>query len=164
MLSLATIRTRWHSFLGTFAALAVGVALLGATGLVLLATEPRVPARLAAADVLVQAPADPSIQGLWKSRKPWSQAEAAALAGRLGAIGGVSAAVPDVAFYCQALIDGSAAGDPEDEPQGHGWSSARLASFGLSAGRAPAAVGEVVLDEVLGARAVDALVAGAPRV
>ncbi|PRY20578.1 ABC transporter permease [Pseudosporangium ferrugineum] len=166
MLSLATLRSRWHAFLGTFAALAAGVALLGATGLVLLATEPRVPARLARADLLVQAPANPAVAGAWQLRRPWSQAEAAELAGRLGALDGVSAAVPDVAFYAQALVGGAAAGDAEDEPQGHGWSSAGLASFGLTAGRAPAAAGEVVLDETIGAAPGDRvtlLTAAGPR-
>jgi putative ABC transport system permease protein len=166
MLSLATIRSRWHGFLGTFAALVVAVGLLGATGLVLHAAEPRVPARLAQADILVRAAANPNVGGLDKMRRPWSQAEAARLAARLEALDGVSAAVPDTAFYVQALVGGRAAGSVGDEPQGHGWSAARLASFGLSAGRPPAAPGEVVLDDVLGAEPGDRvtlLTAAGPR-
>ncbi|MCW2506559.1 MAG: transporter permease, partial [Actinomycetia bacterium] len=152
MVTFATLRARWHGFAGTFAALALGVALMAATALVLLAAAPTVPARYANAAVLVRSPdpgADPTV-----SRRPWSQSEASALAARIAPLDGVVAAVPDPSFYAQALIGGKPAGRPQGELDGHGWATLALASFPLRTGHAPGP-GEIVVDEVLGVRAGD---------
>ncbi|MDQ1646931.1 MAG: putative transport system permease protein, partial [Cryptosporangiaceae bacterium] len=164
MVTIATLRARWHGFAGTFAALTLGVALMAATALVLLAAAPTVPARYANASVLVRSPdpgADPAV-----SRRPWSQSEASDLAARIAHLDGVVAAVPDPSFYAQALIGGKPAGKPQGELDGHGFSTLALASFGLRSGQAPAGSGEIVVDEVLGVRAGDPvtiLTAAGPR-
>lgn len=57
MISLATVRERWASFLGSFVAVALGVAVVTMSALILLSGGTGVPERLAGAPVLVRAPA-----------------------------------------------------------------------------------------------------------
>ncbi|GLZ77707.1 ABC transporter permease [Actinorhabdospora filicis] len=150
----ATIRTRWTSFLGTFAALAFGVAIVTASLLVHASAAPAVPERYAATGVIVH--------GVDAERPgndvgvvipiPWSPQRTAELQKSLAAIPGVKQVVADLAFYAQAVVDGEPAGDVRDEPQGHGWSSTLLGGYTLDDGRAPAAPGEIVVPAGLGVR------------
>ncbi|GAA3771310.1 ABC transporter permease [Plantactinospora mayteni] len=151
MLSFAALRARWTGLLGPFIALCLGVALMSTTALILVSAQPRVPDRYAGAAVLVAARTVDGIPGTFPERRPWSPERTADLAGRLAAIDGVTAAVPDRSFYAQAVLDGRPVGEPAlGDPQGHGWSSAALAPYRLVAGSAPVRPDEVVLDRSLG--------------
>lgn len=151
MLTLATVRARWASFIGTFTALALGVALIATTLLVLVSAAPRLPERYAGSTVLVRSPAvSDGAGGPLAAHRPWSASVAEELANRLARVDGVTAALVDRSFYAQAVLDGAPAGEPRlSEPQGHGWASAALARHRLTAGRAPERDGEVVLDRAL---------------
>ncbi|GIH20567.1 FtsX-like permease family protein [Rugosimonospora africana] len=153
MLSLATVRQRWASFLGTFIALALGVTILSMITLVLTSAQPEVPKRYAGARVLVQSPGVDQSDGLFTANRPWTQQRAAELVQRLDAIPGVSKAVPDLSFYAQAVIDGKPVAAAEDgDLQGHAWSTSALAPQPLVAGKPPSGDKEVVLDRALGLR------------
>lgn len=151
MRTWATIRTRWTSFLGTFTALALGVAIVTASLLVQASAQPSVPDRFAATGVIVhgvnaERPGDDSGVVI---PIPWSPERTAELKSALAAIPGVRQVVPDLSFYAQAVIDGEPTGNVEDPMQGHGWSSSLLSEHELSEGRAPAAPGEVVAPDEL---------------
>ncbi|AVT31811.1 ABC transporter permease [Plantactinospora sp. BC1] len=151
MLSFAALRARWTGLLGPFVALCLGVALMSATALILVSAQPRVPDRYAGAEVLVAAPPVEAVSGTFPERRPWSPERTAELTGRLAALHGVTAAVPDRSFYAQAVLDGRPVGEPAlGDPQGHGWSSAALAPYRLVAGSPPGRPDEVVLDRALG--------------
>ncbi|HEX8629063.1 MAG TPA: ABC transporter permease [Catenuloplanes sp.] len=151
MLSLATVRERWPSFLGTFVALSLGVALLAVGGLLLTSARPHVPDRYAGTTVLVQSPAVSQADGMFTESRPWSAATTRSLVDRLRAVPGVAVVVADRSFYVQPVIDGHAVGDPRVAGrQGHGWSSAALAPYRLRAGAPPRRDDEVVLDHRLG--------------
>ncbi|MBM7776033.1 putative ABC transport system permease protein [Actinokineospora baliensis] len=152
MLAAANVRDRWSSFLGAFSAIALGIALITTTLLVFISSSPKVPPRVGGTPVLAVASASVNLSGSTSDRMPWSDEAAAELAGRLGSLDGVSAAVEDRGFYLQAVRDGHPVADPNAEGAGHGWSSASLAPYGLASGRAPTAVGEVVVDDAFGAR------------
>ncbi|MCY1140274.1 FtsX-like permease family protein [Actinoplanes sp. Pm04-4] len=128
--------------LGSFIAVLVGATVVTLTLTLLASAVPQRPDRFAAVTVAVQnpdvtTPADP-----FPESRPWSTAEATALATRLAAVLGVEAAVADRSFYAQPVIGGRPVAEIQ---QGHGWASAVLASDRLIAGR-PAATGhEVVL-------------------
>ncbi|MEV4141115.1 FtsX-like permease family protein [Dactylosporangium sp. NPDC049742] len=140
-------------FAGAFVAVAVGIALVTAATLLFASGRPQVPDRLAAAGVVVRsvdavAPADS-----FPPPVPLSSDAATALAGRLAAIPGVAAAVPDRTFYMQAIVDGrpyAADGRRQDAREGHGWASAQLGGLRLTAGTAPRGPSEVVVDRALG--------------
>ncbi|GAB3954744.1 hypothetical protein GCM10027614_62390 [Micromonospora vulcania] len=139
-------------YAGAFVAVAVGVALLAAATLLLASGRPQVPDRLAQAAVVVQSP-EVGASDSFQPTRPWSSIVATQFAGRLAALPGIAAAVPDRTFYAQPLIDGrpwAADGQREDAHQGHGWSSARLGGLRLTAGGPPRRVGEVVVDRALG--------------
>ncbi|MEU1318693.1 ABC transporter permease [Streptomyces tibetensis] len=146
MISLATARERWTSFLGSFVAVVLGVAVLTMSALVLLSDGPQVPRRLAGAPVLVQSPAGEPTGGVFTQNPPWAPERAERLRRELGRLPGVEAAVADRSFYAQAAGTDQRVG----ERQGHPWSTVALAAYGLDAGRAPATSGEIVLDESLG--------------
>ncbi|GIG92351.1 ABC transporter permease [Plantactinospora endophytica] len=151
MLTLAALRARWTGLVGPFVALCLGVALMSMTALILVSAQPRVPDRYAGAAVLVAGPTVEGIPGTFHERRPWSPEQVAALTGRLAAIPAVTAAVPDRSFYAQAVLDGRPVGEPAlADPQGHGWSSAALAPYRLTAGGPPERPDEVVLDQALG--------------
>ncbi|GAB7187360.1 hypothetical protein ATKI12_7191 [Kitasatospora sp. Ki12] len=150
MLSPATVRARWVSFLGTFVALGLGVTILAMTALVLASAEPEAPRRYAATRVVVRSPAVDQSDGTFTPSRPWSPQRADELVRALGSVPGVARAVPDRAFYVQAVIDGRPAADPGPEPRGHAWSGAAFGPERLVAGSAPADARQVVLDTSLG--------------
>ncbi|WP_399886805.1 FtsX-like permease family protein [Streptomyces sp. BBFR51] len=162
MIGPATVRERWPSFLGSFVAVALGVAVVAMSALVLLSDGARVPDRLAGAPVLVQSPAGTRTDGVFVENPPWTPERAEGLRRELAGLPSVAAAVADRSFYAQA----TGTEQREGERQGHPWSAAALASYGLSAGRAPAAAGEIVLDASLGhepGERVTVLTARGPR-
>ncbi|MEO3756310.1 FtsX-like permease family protein [Streptomyces sp. B6B3] len=146
MIGVATVRERWASFLGSFVAVAVGVAVVTISALVLLSGGTGVPERLAGAPVLVQSPAGEQIAGEFTENPPWAPERAEALRRELAGLPGVEAAVADRSFYAQAVGSEQEKG----ERQGHGWSSAALASYGLSAGTPPVADDDIAVDRALG--------------
>ncbi|MGW0861004.1 FtsX-like permease family protein [Streptomyces sp. NPDC002611] len=148
MIGLATVRERWTSFLGSFVAVALGVAVVTMSALVLLSDGTGVPRRLAGAPVLVQSPAGEQTGGVFTENPPWAPERAEELRRKLAELPGVAHAVADRSFYAQTPDSEQRKG----ERQGHPWSSAALASYGLSAGRPPATAGEIVLDAALGHR------------
>src|SRR5262245_30045420 len=142
MLAVATVRTRWPSFVGSFVALSLGVALTTIVVLVLAVAQPRAPHAYDAAPVLVHSGTAPA--------PPWQPEVTADLVRRFGEIPTVAAAVPDRSFYAQIIRDGRPAGDPAADPQGHGFSATALAGYPLVAGRGADRAGEVALDAALG--------------
>ncbi|MFF4832427.1 FtsX-like permease family protein [Streptomyces sp. NPDC001315] len=143
MLSVAlrTLRARWVTFVGSFVALALGVALLAVMGLVLAsssAAPDRKPERFAAAPVVVKGadtlrvptPIGDRVQRLAHSRAV--PAEAVTKLAKLGTV------VADRSFAVRAR------GGPGDLV-GHPWSTAAFAPYTLDAGRAPRTADEVVV-------------------
>ncbi|MEW2291220.1 FtsX-like permease family protein [Streptomyces sp. NPDC006743] len=141
ILALRTLRTRWVSFAGGFAALALGVALIAVMGLALASSRDapeRRPERFAVAPVVVKGqdtlevttPAGVRTQKLARPRPV-----PAGTVARLRALGTV---VEDRSFPVRA--EGGAAG-----LVGHPWSTAAFAPYRLEAGRAPEAADEVVV-------------------
>ncbi|MER5749345.1 ABC transporter permease [Streptomyces sp. NPDC002088] len=140
MLSV-TLRARWGTFVGSFVALALGVALLAVMGLVLAsssAAPDRKPERFAAAPVVVKGadtlrvptPIGERVQRLAHPRAV--PAEAVAKLAKLGTV------VADRSFAVRAQ------GGPDDLV-GHPWSTAAFAPYTLDAGRAPRTADEVVV-------------------
>ncbi|GAB3134548.1 ABC transporter permease [Microbispora hainanensis] len=146
MLSLPLLRGRWTGLAGTFVALCLGAAVLTASALLLTSAGPRVPARYAAAPLLVHAPGMPGDDNGFAENRPWSPETVESLVRALTAVPGVAAAVPDRAFYAQAVVGGRPGGGHE----ARGWSTAALAPHRLVAGSPPVRAGEVVLDRALG--------------
>ncbi|MFI8188506.1 ABC transporter permease [Streptomyces sp. NPDC085946] len=139
--TLHTLRTRWTGFAGSFTALALGVALLTATGLALAASldaPGRAPQRFAAAPVVVRGtdtlrvptPAGDRVRPLDRPRP--------VPAGTVAALRGLGTVVEDRSFPVRA------AGAPADLV-GHPWSTAAFAPYTTVAGRAPRAAGEVAV-------------------
>ncbi|GGO15648.1 ABC transporter permease [Microbispora bryophytorum] len=165
MLSPSLLRSllhgRWTGLAGTFVALCLGAAVLTASALLLTSAGPRVPARYAAAPLLVRTPGTPGDGNAFAENRPWSPETVEALVRALTSVPGVAAAVPDRAFYAQAVVRGGPAGAHE----ARGWSTAALAPHRLVAGRPPVRAGEVVLDRALGlapGSPVTLLTAGGP--
>ncbi|MEN3539097.1 ABC transporter permease [Microbispora sp. ZYX-F-249] len=146
------LRGRWTGLVGSFVALCLGTVILSATTLLLASAGPRVPERYAAAPLLVRVPGTPGEENGFGENRPWSPETAGSLVRALTSVPGVAAAVPDRAFYAQAVVGGRPAGAHE----ARSWSVAALAPYRLVAGRAPVSAGEVVLDRALG------LVPGSP--
>lgn len=140
MLSVASVRGRKWSFAGSFAALALGVAILSTTLLILAGAQRQVPPRFEAAEVIVHGPVVHN--DFTEDLRPWTAEAAAALTSRLGAVPGVRHAVADRAFYAQI---------PGGATEGNGWSSTVLAGRSLVEGRAPEREGEIATDGKLGA-------------
>ena len=150
-ISWQTLRTRRGSLAGAFAAILLAVAFASATGAVLAAAlSAPGPGRFAAADAVLRA--DPTVDlggdegGV--DAVPGPRADGR-LAERAAAVDGVKAAVGDVAFDVTGWAAGRAAGSGL---RAHGWPSARLTPYALTAGRAPARAGEIVADAKLDVR------------
>lgn len=143
MLSVAlrTLRTRWVTFVGSFVALSLGVALLAVMGLALassLDAPERQPERFAAAPVVVQGQDTLSVPtpiGDRTQKLAHPRAVPEATVAKLRRLGTV---VEDRAFAVRA------AKGPGDLV-GHPWSTAAFAPYGIDAGRAPRAADEVVV-------------------
>ena len=143
MLSVAlrTLRSRWITFVGSFVALCLGVALIAVMGLALassLHAPHRQPERFAAAPVVVKGPdtlrvSTPNGDRVRKLARP--RAVPAAVVAKLRKLGTV---VEDRSFAVRAR------GGPGDLV-GHPWSTAAFAPYGIDAGRAPRAADEVVV-------------------
>ncbi|MFD5493093.1 FtsX-like permease family protein [Streptomyces sp. NPDC127091] len=139
--ALHTLRTRWVTFLGSFVALSLGVALLTVMGLVLAASldaPARTPERFAAAPVVVRGqdilrvptPAGDRTQELAQPRAV--PAPTVAKLERLGTV------VEDRSFPVRVH------GGPGDLV-GHPWSTAAFAPYRIDAGHAPRTADEVVV-------------------
>src|SRR5215218_2447430 len=157
-ISLQTLRSRQGSLAGAFLALWLAVTLASATGLLMAgALGPPGAGRLDAVDAVVRA--DPtvtighgedaeSIDVVPGPRLPRDVVE------RTAAVPGVARAVGDITFPAGAW-DGR--GRPldargADRTTGHGWDSAALTPYHLTAGHAPAGPRDVVADTRLGTR------------
>ncbi|MEV0742404.1 FtsX-like permease family protein [Streptomyces sp. NPDC050549] len=143
MLSVAlrTLRSRWITFVGSFVALSLGVALIAVMGLALassLHAPARQPERFAAAPVVVKGPDTlrvPTPNGDRVRKLAHPRAVPAAVVAKLRKVGTV---VEDRSFAVRAR------GGPGDLV-GHPWSTAAFAPYGIDAGRAPRAADEVVV-------------------
>ena len=159
--ALATVRTRWSTFAGTFAALALGVSVIATMTLVLASASAgnvhQRPERFAAARFVIQA--DPSMgvrdrYGTVESVPLLTQPDVSA-----SVMTQLPRAIPDRSFYAQLQ------GHPTSEPPlGHGWSSAAFAPYVLTAGHPPDSDDQIVVAAParLGSR-VSVLTAADPR-
>ncbi|MFL9657517.1 FtsX-like permease family protein [Streptomyces sp. PB17] len=143
IVALCTLRIRWVTFVGSFVALALGVALLTATGLALAASldaPDRAPERFAAAPVVVRGQDTlrvPTPSGERTEELARPRAVPDAVVARLERLGTV---VADRSFPVR-VRDGRGPG----ELVGHPWSTAAFAPYRIDAGRAPRAADEVVV-------------------
>jgi putative ABC transport system permease protein len=142
IVALATVRTRWAAFAGTFAALALGVSVIATMTLVLAAASGgnphQRPERFAAVPYAIQV--DPNLQ----VRDRYGSVDAVPLLAQPDVPASVVAQLPGVladrSFYAQVQ------GVPAAQPAlGHGWSSAAFAPYVLTAGHAPSADNEIVV-------------------
>lgn len=162
-LALSTLRFRTAAFLAVFVAVLLGSSLMSAAG-GLLETGLRLnaaPQRFAAAPILVtgRAAYHPP-NGSGSVAYPERHGVDPALVEKLARTPGVAKAVPDVLF--PAVV-----APGKYTLTGHGWPSAELTPYQLTAGTAPAA-GEVVLDQRLAGTSkpgdkVNVIVSGGPR-
>jgi putative ABC transport system permease protein len=144
-IALHTLRTRWSTFLGTFVALSLGVALLAVMGLALassLDAPERRPERFAAAPIVVQGQNTltvPTSIGAHVSRETRKLAQPRAvpeaIVAKLKRLGTV---IPDRSFPVRVE------GGPRNLV-GHPWSTAAFAPYELAEGRAPRTADEVVV-------------------
>ncbi|MEC3975635.1 ABC transporter permease [Amycolatopsis sp. H20-H5] len=158
-LAMRTLRLRKGGFLATFVAVFFGALIVAACG-GLLETGIRaeaVPQRLAGAPIVVSGEQtylmprnDPESDS--KHRQKTENATLpervrldGGLVGKLGAVPGVAGAVGEVNFAAGLMRDGRPV---SGDSLGHGWDSAALTPFALTAGGAPS-VGEVVLADGL---------------
>ncbi|PKT70444.1 ABC transporter permease, partial [Streptomyces populi] len=139
--ALRTLRTRWVTFVGSFVALCLGVALIAVMGLVLASSRDapgRVPERFAAAPVVVKGQDTlevPTPIGVRSQKLARPRAVPDDTVAKLRGLGTV---VEDRSFAVRAE------GGPADLV-GHPWSTAAFAPYELGTGRAPEAADEVVV-------------------
>ncbi|MEE1786170.1 FtsX-like permease family protein [Streptomyces sp. SP17BM10] len=141
-LAVATVRLRWASFVGSFVALACGVALI-ATSILVIAATAGVPEqarqRFAGAPVLVTAAQSVDFTSVHGDTQPTPVPLQPGLpAAVIAAVAATGRTVEDHTCYAQ-LADG-----PRDQV-GRAWSSAALGGYRLSAGTAPTADDQVVI-------------------
>lgn len=143
-IALGTLRTRWVSFVGTFAALALGTALIAALGQVLITTidsPGRGPQRYAAAPVVVVP------DGLLRVNARQGETNAPLAEPRgidPSLVRALPGAVVDRIFPAQLSGGPASVGRP--------WSASRTAPQTLISGRAPAAAGEIAVTSGLSVR------------
>ncbi len=157
-ISWQTLRTRRATLAGAFIAIWLAVTLAYATGMLMAgALSSPGPGRMSATDAVVRA--DPTVtigrgedaEGIDVVPAPRLPASDVA---RVAGVDGVQRAVGDVSFAA-GVLDGSGRpvhADGADRVRGHGWASAALTPYRLTAGRAPSAAGEVVADARLRVR------------
>ncbi len=149
-LAFSSLRHRTAAFLAILVAVTLGSALLCAAG-GLLETGLRLnapPQRLAAAPIVVSGdPAYHPPNGSGSAAFPERRHLDASLVTQLAGTAGVAQVIPNRSF--PAMVAGG-----KEVIGGHGWSSAALTPYRLTAGHAPAS-GEVVVDERLGAKPGD---------
>jgi putative ABC transport system permease protein len=149
-LAIKTLRRRKGGFLALLAALFVGAMVVqGCGGLLETGILAKVPARrLAAAAVVVSGSQAYPGHPTGKNDDPMTERVLvdANLTGVLANVPGVTAAVPDVSVPLTIL------GITPVFGSGHGWSSARLAPYTLTAGSAPVGSHDVVLDRATAAQ------------
>jgi putative ABC transport system permease protein len=139
--ALRTLRTRWVTFVGSFVALSLGVALIAVMGLALassLDAPDRKPERFAATPVVVKGMDTlrvPTSIGDRTQKLAQPRAVPADVVAKLEDLGTV---VEDRSFAVRAQ------GGPGDLV-GHPWSTAAFAPYRLDTGRAPKAADEVVI-------------------
>ncbi|WP_179272159.1 ABC transporter permease [Rhodococcus sp. 05-2254-6] len=150
MLAAANLRTHWRSFLAALLATTFGVAVISATLIVYDSSRPVVQPRLEGADVLVLPAQADNEFGNESDLIPWSADGARQIAADLGGVPGAEAVVTDRSFYAQPFIDGVPIEDEGAQDAGHGWSSALLSPYRLTAGVAPANPDQVVVPSSLG--------------
>ncbi|MFC3575288.1 FtsX-like permease family protein [Streptomyces yaanensis] len=143
MLSVAlrTLRTRWITFVGSFVALSLGVALIAVMGLVLassLDAPDRRPERFAAAPVVVKGADTLRVRTPVGDRVAQLDRPRAVPAGAVAKLKELGTVVEDRSFAVRAR------GGPGDLV-GHPWSTAAFAPYELDAGHAPRAADEVVV-------------------
>ncbi|MEV7602717.1 FtsX-like permease family protein [Kitasatospora sp. NPDC089797] len=142
-LALASVRLRWASFVGSFVALACGVALM-ATSILVIAATAGVPdqgrQRFSGAPVLVTADLNvdftPAAGG--DTQPTPVPAQPGLPAALLTAVAATGPTVADRTFYAQ-LADGPGG------QVGRAWSAAALGGYRLTAGTAPAADDQIVI-------------------
>lgn len=144
-ISWRSIATRWPGLVGSFLALALGVALAAAAGLALVsafAAPPKPPAWYVTADVVVAGPAHaglgpeanppPGSSALPPGERGYLPAETA---DRLAALGGTSRVVVDRAAYARL----------DQASEAHPWSASVLHAYTFLAGGPPATDDHIVL-------------------
>ncbi|MFJ9697072.1 ABC transporter permease [Kitasatospora sp. NPDC101183] len=141
-LALASVRLRWASFVGSFVALACGVALMAVSILVIAATAD-VPdqgrQRFSGAPVLVVANRSVDVATTGGEVEPTPVAAQPGLPPELiAAVAATGRTVEDRTFYAQTA-DGPAS------QVGRAWSAAAVGGYRLTAGAAPASDDQVVL-------------------
>ncbi|MEU1510071.1 FtsX-like permease family protein [Kitasatospora sp. NPDC005748] len=141
-LALATIKLRWASFVGSFVALACGVALM-ATSILVMAATSDIPdqerQRFSQAPVLVSAFHTLDFRRDDGDVSPTPVAKQQGLPAELiAAVAATGRTVEDRTFYAQ-LADG-----PHDQV-GRAWSSAELGGYRLTAGSAPTTDEQIVI-------------------
>ena len=154
MTAMATVRTRWTAFAGTFAALALGVSVVATMALVLAAASGgnahQRPERFAGVPFVIQV--DPTLQ----VRDRYGSLDAVPLPTQpdvpASVISRLPGAIPDRSFYAQVAQvgqdgqDGQAQDASTAQPDlGHGWSSAAFAPYDLTSGRPPRSDDEIVV-------------------
>ncbi|MBG0832226.1 ABC transporter permease [Planomonospora sp. ID67723] len=162
-LALTTLRGRGASLTGAFVALLFASVLVTACGLLMesgLRAQVR-PERYAAAPVVVAGQQwtsivekDSEAATVESARLSEPVTVPAALAGEIGEVPGVRRVVPELTFPVSLVgEDGRPVAGAAGRTLGHAWESAVLTPYTLSAGRAPAAPGEIVVDADLAGRA-----------
>ncbi|MEV0564189.1 ABC transporter permease [Dactylosporangium sp. NPDC050588] len=170
-LAIATLRRHRGAFVGTFVAALLAVALLAGGGLLLFSVLTAKPPadRFAATSAVVAGEREISLETVTTKHKKEGKTKVKRkvkterltgagtlpvdLAGRIGAVPGVTATVADYAFPVQATTkDGRPLRGADDAPViGHGWASAVLTPYTMKNGDKPGA-GEAVIDADLAAR------------
>lgn len=139
--TLRTLRTRWVTFVGSFVALSLGVALIAIMGLALassLDAPVRGPERFAAAPVVVKGQDTLEVPTSIGDRTQKLAQPRAVPAGAIAKLRDLGTVVEDRSFAVRAE------GGPADL-MGHPWSTAAFPPYHLDAGRPPEAADEVVV-------------------
>ncbi|MEV4135480.1 ABC transporter permease [Dactylosporangium sp. NPDC049742] len=170
-LAIATLRRHRGAYAGTFVAALLAVALLAGGGLLLFSVLTAKPPadRFAATSAVVAGEREISLETVTTKHKKEGKTKVKRkvkterltgagtlpvdLAGRIGAVPGVTGSVADYAFPVQATTgDGRPLRGADDAPViGHGWASAVLTPYTMKNGNKPGA-GEAVIDADLAAR------------